>query len=38
VIPGTGNPDHAADLMAAGEGRLPSGAERRRMLDTLASL
>jgi diketogulonate reductase-like aldo/keto reductase len=38
VIPGTGNPDHAADLLAAGEGRLPSDAERRRMVDAVAAL
>ena len=38
VIPGTGNPDHAADLLAAGEGRLPTEAERRRMADAVAAL
>jgi diketogulonate reductase-like aldo/keto reductase len=38
VIPGTGNPDHAADLLAAGEGRLPTEAERRRMAETVAAL
>jgi aryl-alcohol dehydrogenase-like predicted oxidoreductase len=38
VIPGTGNPDHAADLLAAGEGRLPSAAERRRMAEIVAAL
>lgn len=38
VIPGTGNPDHAADLLAAGEGRLPSASERRRMVETVAAL
>ncbi len=38
VIPGTGNPDHAADLLAAGEGRLPDAAERRRMIDALKAL
>lgn len=38
VIPGTGNPDHAADLLAAGEGRLPDEAERRRMVEALKEL
>ncbi len=38
VIPGTGNPDHAADLLGAGEGRLPTEAERRRMADALGAL
>jgi len=38
VIPGTGNPDHAAALLAAGEGRLPTEAERRRMAETVAAL
>ncbi len=38
AIPGTGNPDHAADLLGAGEGRLPHASERRRMVETLAAL
>jgi diketogulonate reductase-like aldo/keto reductase len=38
VIPGTGNPNHAADLLGAGEGRLPTEAERRRMIDAVAAL
>lgn len=38
VIPGTGNPDHAADLLGAGEGRLPTEAERRRMAVALGAL
>lgn len=38
VIPGTGNPDHAADLLGAGAGRLPTEAERRRMVDALGAL
>jgi diketogulonate reductase-like aldo/keto reductase len=38
VIPGSGNPDHVADLLGAGEGRLPSEAERRRMAETVAGL
>jgi diketogulonate reductase-like aldo/keto reductase len=38
VIPGTGNPDHAADVLGAGEGRLPSEAERRRMIEAVAAL
>ena len=37
VIPGTGDPDHAADLLGAGEGRLPTEAERRRMIDAIAA-
>ncbi|MBN8939202.1 MAG: aldo/keto reductase [Rhizobiales bacterium] len=31
VIPGTGNPDHMADNLAAGRGRLPDAAQRRAM-------
>lgn len=38
AIPGTGNPDHAADLLGAGEGRLPDEAERRRMVEALGAL
>ena len=38
VIPGTGDPDHAAELLAAGEGRLPTEAERRHMIETAAAL
>jgi diketogulonate reductase-like aldo/keto reductase len=38
VIPGTGNAEHAADLLAAGEGRLPTEAERRRMVEALGAL
>jgi diketogulonate reductase-like aldo/keto reductase len=38
VIPGTGDPDHAAELLAAGEGRLPTEAERRRMIEAAAAL
>lgn len=38
VIPGTGDPDHAAELLAAGEGRLPNEAERRRMVEAAAAL
>jgi diketogulonate reductase-like aldo/keto reductase len=38
VIPGTGNPDHAADLFGAGEGRLPTAAERKRMVATVEAL
>ena len=38
VIPGTGDPDHAAELLAAGEGRLPTEAERRRMVEAVAAL
>lgn len=38
AIPGTGNPDHAADLLGAGEGRLPTADERRRMVDAAKAL
>jgi len=37
VIPGTGDPDHAADMLTAGEGRLPDAAERRRMIEAVAA-
>lgn len=33
VIPGTARPDHARDNMAAGLGRLPDEAQRRRMIE-----
>lgn len=36
VIPGTGDPGHAADLLAAGDGRLPDESERRRMANMVA--
>jgi diketogulonate reductase-like aldo/keto reductase len=32
VIPATANPDHMREIVLAGEGRLPSDAERARML------
>jgi aryl-alcohol dehydrogenase-like predicted oxidoreductase len=32
VIPGTGNPEHMADNLAAGRGRLPDAAQRQRMV------
>ena len=38
VIPGTSNPDHMADNIAAGRGRLPDAAERRKMVEFFASL
>jgi len=38
VIPGTGNPDHAADILGVGEGRLPDESERRRMAEAVAAL
>jgi len=38
VIPGTGNPEHMADNLGAGRGRLPAAAERRRMVEFIASL
>ena len=33
IIPGTGNPDRAADDFAAGNGPIPSQAEAAKMLD-----
>jgi aryl-alcohol dehydrogenase-like predicted oxidoreductase len=38
VIPGTGNPAHMEDNLAAGRGHPPSAAERRRMVEFFASL
>jgi aryl-alcohol dehydrogenase-like predicted oxidoreductase len=38
VIPGTGNPEHMNDNLAAGRGRVPDAAERRRMVEYFASL
>jgi aryl-alcohol dehydrogenase-like predicted oxidoreductase len=38
VIPGTRRVAHLRDNMAAGMGRLPDGAQRKRMADHLASL
>ena len=32
VIPGTSNPQHMADNLAAGRGRLPDAAQRQRMV------
>jgi aryl-alcohol dehydrogenase-like predicted oxidoreductase len=32
VIPGTRNPEHMADNLAAGRGRLPDAAQRRKMV------
>lgn len=32
VIPGTSNPEHMADNLGAGRGRLPDAAQRRRMV------
>jgi hypothetical protein len=32
VIPGTAKPDHARDNVAAGLGRLPDAAQRKRMV------
>jgi len=32
VIPGTGNPEHMADNLGAGRGRLPDAAQRQRMV------
>jgi aryl-alcohol dehydrogenase-like predicted oxidoreductase len=38
VIAGTSNPDHMADNLGAGRGRLPDDAERRKMVEFFASL
>ncbi len=38
VIPATGNPAHVEDNMAAGIGRLPDEATRRRMVDLITTL
>jgi aryl-alcohol dehydrogenase-like predicted oxidoreductase len=38
VIPGTGNPEHMQDNLAAGRGRVPDAAERRKMIAYFASL
>ncbi len=38
VIPGTGKPEHMRDNRAAGLGRLPDEAERRRMADFFETL
>jgi aryl-alcohol dehydrogenase-like predicted oxidoreductase len=38
VIPGTRNPEHMADNLAAGRGRLPDAAQRQLMVQLFASL
>jgi aryl-alcohol dehydrogenase-like predicted oxidoreductase len=38
VIPGTSNPEHMADNLGAGRGRLPDAAERRKMVEFFATL
>lgn len=38
VIPGTANPKHMLDNLAAGRGRLPDAAQRRRMVEFWNSL
>jgi diketogulonate reductase-like aldo/keto reductase len=38
AIPGTGNPKHMADNLAAGRGALPSARDRRRMLEYFEAL
>jgi aryl-alcohol dehydrogenase-like predicted oxidoreductase len=38
VIPGTDNPQHMADNLGAGRGRLPNAAQRRRMVQFIESL
>jgi aryl-alcohol dehydrogenase-like predicted oxidoreductase len=38
VIPGTSNPEHMADNLGAGRGRLPDAAQRQRMVAFLESL
>lgn len=37
VIPGTGNPEHMADNLGAGRGRLPDARQRDKMVALLAS-
>jgi aryl-alcohol dehydrogenase-like predicted oxidoreductase len=32
VIPGTSNPEHMADNLGAGGGRVPDAAQRRKMV------
>jgi aryl-alcohol dehydrogenase-like predicted oxidoreductase len=38
VIPGTTNPEHMADNLGAGRGRVPDEAERRKMVELIGSL
>ncbi len=38
VIPGTSNPEHMADDLGAGRGRLPDDAQRRKMVEFFQSL
>jgi aryl-alcohol dehydrogenase-like predicted oxidoreductase len=38
VIPGTSNPRHMADNLAAGRGRLPNAAQRQRMVALFEAL
>ena len=38
VIPGTSNPEHMEDNLAAGRGRVPDAAEQRRMIEFFTSL
>lgn len=38
VIPGTGKPHHARDNVGAGFGRMPTAAERKRMIEALAAI
>jgi aryl-alcohol dehydrogenase-like predicted oxidoreductase len=38
VIPGTSNPAHMEDNLAAGRGRPPNAAERRKMVEFFTSL
>jgi aryl-alcohol dehydrogenase-like predicted oxidoreductase len=38
VIPGTSNPVHMEDNLAAGRGRLPDAAERRKMVEFFTSI
>ena len=38
VIPGTSNPEHMGDNLAAGRSRVPDAAERRKMVEFFASL
>jgi hypothetical protein len=38
VIPGTDRPDHMADNVGAGRGRMPDAAARRRMVEFLSRI
>jgi aryl-alcohol dehydrogenase-like predicted oxidoreductase len=38
ATPGTSDPGHMADNLAAGRGRLPNAQQRERMIELVASL